>query len=146
MQGEPGKVLIEKMQVMSHALNQLISLERETQRVLKLPADQFMDGIPQAMQEIEQSKEALMQSVERISTEVIWLRERLTANAVRDPLEAAAIDERNLLVRQALSSLQRLHKESERILKLRLTLLSQDMHQVEQSRQFLRVALQTVAC
>jgi SMC interacting uncharacterized protein involved in chromosome segregation len=141
-----SQTLLEKLQALAHTLNQLISLERETQRVLKLPAELFLDGVPPAMSGIEREKEGLMQAVDRLSTEVVWLRERLAMLGAIEPSLKAMLEERDLRIRQVLQSLQRLHKESERILKLRLTLLSQDMRQVEQSRQFLRAAMQTVAC
>lgn len=142
----PAQNLLEKMQLLSHTLNQLINLERETQRVLQLPAEQFLDGIPKSMHALEKSKEELMSLVDRLATEVVWLRERVAKTSASDPAMAAMLEERNVRIRQVLQSLQRLHKESERILKLRLTLLAQDMRQVEQSREFLRAAMQSVAC
>jgi hypothetical protein len=137
-----GPSLLERMQALIHAMNQLIGLERETQRVLKLPAEEFLDGIPVSMLGLEKEKETLMQLIDRLSTEVVYMRERM---GQQDPYLMSQVEERNQGIRQVLQSLQRLHKESERILKLRLTLLTQDMHQMEQSRQFLRSALQSVA-
>lgn len=121
-------------------IQELVRLEGLTQQTMKLPAEQLLDGLHPGLAKLEREKSRTMRMVDRCSLELFELGARLSQAEPSGSWEAA-----QARVAQALRSLQRLHQDSERILQLRLHLLSEDLRQVERSRQFLRATLQAVS-
>jgi hypothetical protein len=131
---------LEKIELLLADIRELIRLEEESQSVLKLPVEQMLDSAGSSLGRLEERKTRLMRLVDQHSTEYFECRTRFAAEAAEGPCAAA---HQRLL--QAFRALQRAHQDNERVLQLRMTLLSEDMRTIERSRQFLRSTLQAVA-
>lgn len=129
-----------RIETLLEDIRDLVRLEEESQVVLKQPVEQMLDSASACLTRLEEQKTRLMRQVDRHSTEYFEARTAKGAQA-----ESAACADLHQRLMQALRSLQRLHQDNERILQLRMTLLSEDMRSVERSRQFLRSTLQAVA-
>jgi hypothetical protein len=133
---------LEKIEELAEDIRQLVRLEEQSQGVLKQPVEQMLDSANNSLSLLEEQKTRLMRLMDRHSNELLESRVRQSSDPVlHDPACADAYQHLMLAFR----SLQRIHQDNERILHLRMSLLSEDMRHVERSRQFLRATLQTVA-
>jgi len=122
-------------------IHAMVRLEEQSQEMLKLPVEQLLDGAPDSLKQLEDRKTRLMRTVDRHAIELFeWRRQSQPGRET-----ASQLDEAQGRLMLAMRALQRLHQDNERILRLRLTLLGEEMRNVERSRQFLRTTLQSVA-
>jgi hypothetical protein len=133
---------LEKIEQLMADIHALVRLEEESQNVLKLPVEQMLDSAGSSLGRLEERKTSLMRLVDRHATEYFECRTRFGADPADKDGACAAAHQRLL---QAFRSLQRAHQDNERVLQLRMTLLSEDMRTNERSRRFLRSTLQAVA-
>jgi hypothetical protein len=134
---------LEKIELLMADIRELVRLEEESQNVLKLPVEQMLDSAGSSLGRLEERKTALMRLVDRHATEYFECRTRFGPAEAGPKDGPCAMAHQRLL--QAFRSLQRAHQDNERVLQLRMTLLSEDMRTIERSRQFLRSTLQAVA-
>ena len=130
-----------KIALLLQDIQELTRLEETSQEILKQPVEQMLDSAPDSLNHLEERKTGLMRQVDRHSIELIECRRRLGAAEAESP----ALREADGRLMLALRGLQRQHQDNERILRLRMTLLGEDIRNVERSRQFLRATLQSVA-
>jgi hypothetical protein len=133
---------LETIELLMADIRELVRLEEDSQTVLKLPVEQMLDSAGSALGRLEERKTALMRLVDRHATEYFECRTRPGAGKQPQNEPQAAAHQRLM---QAFRTLQRAHQDNERVLQLRMTLLSEDMRTIERSRQFLRSTLQAVA-
>jgi predicted nucleic acid-binding Zn-ribbon protein len=132
-------VAVTKISHLLHAIQELVHLEEQSQEVLKQPVEQLLDTLPDSLNRLEEKKTKWMRTVDRYAIELTESRRKRADGPDK------ALDEAQSRLMLALRGLQRIHQDNERILRLRMTLLSEDMRQVERSRRFLRSTLQSVA-
>lgn len=130
---------IAKISELLRAIHELVRLEEQSQEVLKQPAEQLLDNLSDNLDRLEEKKVKWMRTIERYAVEFLEFRKG-KSSAPDGPLAEA---HGRLML--AMRGLQRIHQDNERVLRLRLTLLSEDMRQIERSRRFLRSTLQSVA-
>ena len=127
-----------KAEPLLEAIRELVRLEDDSQTILKMPAEQLLDSLPESLERLESQKLKWMRTVDRYAVE--WTAYRGSARPATPELA-----ETHARLIHALRGLQRVHQDNERILGLRMTLLSEDLRQIERSRRFLRSTLQSVA-
>lgn len=134
--------LLETLRV---SCDQMTQLEHESQRVLQMPADRFMDGVPEELLALEDHKEKLRQEIDLLSEEIHVLRGEWRAESDGDKESQTHMEALEGRVRKALQALQRAHQKAETIVRLRMEMIASSLQQVEQSRRFIKAALQSVA-
>jgi hypothetical protein len=135
----PQNEIVSKITQLLQDIQGLVRLEEQSQECLKQPVEEMLDSAPDTLNRLEARKTELMRNVDLHATELFDSRQRADGSS-----DAGVKDAQSRLM-LALRVLQRLHQDNERILQLRLTLLSEDLRNVERSRRFLRATLQSVA-
>ena len=134
--------LKQSMEAMNQVLEGMIELEELNQGVLKLPAERFLDGIPEEYAVLDSRRQKLQTDADLHATEISVLRDQLLALGW---YADERIKELDRCLRKNMQSLQKLNHESEAIVRLRMKMITEELHQVELKRRFLTTTYQAMA-